>query len=152
MLEDRYLGEARRAAPAIDGQRQRLAHADVVERLALGIEDDHQAANPRALAHGELVLHLGEQLVALGGVAAAKLGVELAAQDARHHGVRLDEIGFVAVEVGQTLAEVAGEALALPVGPLLVLDERKGSRAHDLGLGIARVLFELGRTVDAVEG
>ncbi len=141
-----------RAAPAVDRQAQRLAHAHVVEGLARGVEDDHQVVDPGALEDREIVLHLVEQLGLLGRVAAAELGVELAADDAGNDRVRLHEEGLVAVEVGLALVEVAVEALALPAGAAHVADEREGARAHDLGLGIARVLLQLGGAVDAVVG
>ena len=125
-LRIEILRERLRAAPAVDRQAQRLAHADVVEGLARGVEDDHQVVDPGALEHRQVVLHLVQQLGLLGRVAAAELGVELAAEDAGNDGVRLHEVGLVAVEIGLALVEVALEALALPAGAAHVLDQREG--------------------------
>ena len=45
------LGERRRAVPAVDRQRQRAPHPDVVERLLLVVGRDHVAAVPVAVLH-----------------------------------------------------------------------------------------------------
>ena len=49
------------------------------------------------------------------------------------------------------LAEVVVEPLPDPVRALDVFDELESARPHDLGLGVAGVLLELGGAVDAVE-
>ena len=55
------------AAPAVDCQAQRLAHADVVERLLRGVEDEHQVVDHGPSRTTSVVLHLVQQLVALRG-------------------------------------------------------------------------------------
>ena len=124
----------------------------VVERLARGVEHQHQVVHPGAFEDLQVVLHLVEELLLLLRVAATELGVELTAEDAGDDAARLDEEDLVAVEIGPVLEEVAVEALARPARALDMLDEGKGARAHDLGLGVARVLCQLGGAIDAVEG
>ena len=102
--------------------------------------------------HHEALLGFGQKLIARTRVLAAKLGVELAAEQPRHHRRVLHEVDLEAVEVGQALAEVAVEPLAHPMRAAHVLDELEGARAHDLGFRVFRVLLELGGAVDAVEG
>ena len=66
----------------------------------------------------EIVLHLVEQLGLFRRIAAAELGVELAADNAGNNAVRFHEEGLVAVEVGLALVEIVVKALALPARAL----------------------------------
>ena len=130
--------------------RQRLAHAHVVEGLALVVERDDQAGHPWTLEDDRVVLHLVDHPVALGRRDAAELDVELAAGDAGRERGAFDEERLEAVEVGLVLAEVAVEALALPALALHMADEREGAGAEHVRLGELRVFLQLGSAVDAV--
>ena len=151
-LDQRDLAQRFRAAPAIDGERQGLAHADVVERLVLDIERQEDVGHPRTFLDGDLVLHDGDELVALLRRAAAELRVVLTAAQTVHHRVAAHEEYLEAVEVRPVLAEILVEADGAPVRALHVLDELEGTRPHHLGLGIPGVLLQLLGAVDAVEG
>ena len=54
VAHDRHFGQALGAAPAVDRERQCAAHAGVIERLLLGVERDHQVADPRRFANVDL--------------------------------------------------------------------------------------------------
>src|SRR5229473_3872811 len=65
--------------PAVDRERQRAAHARVVERLLLGIEDDDEAVEPRALLYRDLVTQRLHEAVAVARREAAEIGHDLTA-------------------------------------------------------------------------
>ena len=71
-MNNRDLGQLRRAAPAVDGQGQGAPHADIVKRLSLVVRGYHPAAVPVAGLHGDLVAERLFQLVDGGGRKAAK--------------------------------------------------------------------------------
>ena len=79
------LGQVGAAGITIDRQRQGLAHADVVERLLCGVEDEQHHGGPWTLVHHEAVLGFGQKLIPRAGILAAELGVELTAEHPRHH-------------------------------------------------------------------
>src|SRR2546422_6196558 len=107
LFHDRDLGQRLRPLVTIEGERERAAHALVVEGLALVVERDQDHAVPGALLHGELRAERGDEAVALGGREAAGLYVRSLAADRRHLGRRvLDEDRPVAVQVGLPLVPV----------------------------------------------
>src|SRR5947207_619189 len=82
-----------------------MAYAHVVERLFLAVDGEQNVGDPRPLHHHHFVLHGGNELIALTGRAATKLGIELPALQARADGGGFYEVRFVAVEVGPVWAE-----------------------------------------------
>ena len=83
VAHQRNLLQRLRALPTIDRERQRPAHARIVERLLLRVEAHDQAADPGRLDHHRLVAQRLHEAIAVGRRLAAELGQHLAAGDAR---------------------------------------------------------------------
>ena len=116
--------------------RQRLAHANIVERLPPGVEDEDVSTEQWLIIDEDLVAEFFDEEVALGRRSEAELGIELAAEETRDDGRGFHEIGLEAIEIGPVRLEVTLEALAYPMRALHMLDELEGSRTHDLPCGI----------------
>jgi len=114
VFQHRDFRESVRPAPAIDCHAQCLAHSDILEGFACCVEHDQQIYDPTSLENADTVLHLLKQLGLFRWVPAAELSIELTAQNPRNNSIRLNEEGFVAVEVGLALIEVVSEAFAFP--------------------------------------
>ena len=63
-LYDRNLGEILGAFIAVNGKRQRLAHADIIKRFVLRIGRCHQDTVPVGFLHGDFVTQCFDQIVA----------------------------------------------------------------------------------------
>ena len=138
------------AAPAIDRQRERAAHARIVERLFLGVEAHHQAASPRRFDHHRLVAKRLHQAIPVGRRMAAEFRQHLARGQCVHHRRAAHEYCAIAIEVRLAFLEVAVELAAHPVRAGLVLDERERAGAENVALGKLGIGLELGRAVHAV--
>ena len=86
--------------------RQRLADAQIIERLALVVECDNEAGHPGAFEDDRVVFHLREHAVTLGRRNAPELDVELAAGKAGRERGAFDEERLEAVEMRVARPEV----------------------------------------------
>ena len=75
-LHYRDLGDARCRTPAVERQGQRVTHADIIERLAVGIERQHGARKPRRFEQHGVGAQLLDQAIEL--VQGAELDGQLA--------------------------------------------------------------------------
>ncbi len=114
VLDQGDLAKARRSAPAIDRHGQRLTHADVVERLLLGVEGQQNVRHPWAFHDGDLVLHRSHELIALLWRAATELSIELPALNAGDDSGRAHEEKLVAVEIGFALVAIVRRTARRP--------------------------------------
>src|SRR4030095_1041967 len=111
-------------------------------------ENDKQTDDPAVLEQPRVIFHSFDQLCLFRRIAAAEFGVELAALDARHDRVRLDEEGFVSIEIRFALFKIMVEAFARAACAFHVLDEHEWPAAHYLRLGVAWILLQFGGAID----
>ena len=150
MADERDFLQRLRAAPAIDAERQRLAHARIVERFFLGVERHDQAAHPRRFLDHGLVAQRLDQAVAVGRRMAAEFGHDFSGRERVDHRRAGDEQGQKAIQIGLALLEIAVETAPAPVRTGDMLDKRERAGAHHVALRPARIGFEFGRAVNAV--
>ena len=152
-LDDRDLGERLRRLVPVQRERQRAAHALVVEWLLLVVDGDHQDAIPGRLLHRDLVAERADDAVALRRAEAAELDMRALAAHRSYLRRRIaHEDRAEAVEVRLALVPVVRVLLADDVRALDVLDERERPGSHDVLLVPVHVLREDVGLVDEVVG
>ncbi len=139
-----YPGEVLGAAPAINRQGKRAAHAGVVERLHPMIRGDQQHGIPVGFLDRDLIPQGASEDIATTRREAAKLDHGRAFTDRPLAlALLLGQDRVKAVQVGQAFAVVVRVALAIQILAALMLDENESPGSQDILLVPAYVLGKL---------
>lgn len=113
---------------AVDGEREGLAHADVLEGRRVEVEVHEPGAQRRVV--GDELADLGVVLVLLEQVVGQVTHVDVAVLEAHELGVGVVDEGDREAVEGHGVAVVVLEALVAHEGGVVVLHELEGAGAH----------------------